>query len=90
MNEMNATYSQPWPGLKMKKPFVRCAVIQATTITDNSPAAASGVSNPTSRSAPAPSSVTDASHACRMPGFIPILANHPAVPWILPPPKMWL
>ena len=47
--------------------------------------AASGVSSPTTRPAPAASSVRLASHACRMPGFMPRLANQPAVPLILPP-----
>ena len=47
--------------------------------------AASGVSRPTMSPAPAASSVMLASQACRIPGFIPRLANQPAVPLILPP-----
>ena len=41
------------------------------------------------RDAPAPISVSDASQAWAMPGFMPRLANQPPVPWIFPPPKMW-
>ncbi len=48
------TYSQPSPGRKMKNPFLRWLVIQATSMTPTTPAAAMGVSRPSTSSAPAP------------------------------------
>ena len=64
--------------------------MNATSIVPNSAPAARGVNNPSTSAAPAASSVMLASQACRMPGFMPRLANHPAVPLILPPRQMWL
>src|SRR5205814_344299 len=74
----------------MKNPFFRWLVTQATTIVPTTPAAANGVRNPTSSSAPDPISVRLASQAWTTPGFIPRLSNHRAVPGILPPRKTWL
>ena len=84
------TYSQPSPGRKMKKPLPRWLVTMATSITPITAAPANGVRRPTTSSAPPTTSVMLATHACRMPGFMPRLANQRAVPAILPPPKMWL
>ncbi len=74
----------------MKKPFLKWLMISATVITPTTPAAATGLSNPTMSIAPAPSSVRLASHAWNVPGFMPRLANQRPVPSILPPPQMWL
>ncbi len=82
------TYSHPSPGRKMKKPFPRWLVIQATSITPTTPAPASGVSRPRIRRVAAPTSVRLAVQAWRIPGFMPRLSNQRAVPAILPPPKM--
>src|SRR5262249_41542291 len=41
-----ATYSQPCPGRKMKKPLLRWAVTPATSITPMTMAAATGVNSP--------------------------------------------
>ncbi len=84
------TYSQPSPGRKMKKPLPRWLVTMATSITPITAAPPSGVSRPSTSSAPPTTSVRLASQACTMPGFMPRLANQRAVPAILPPPKMWL
>ena len=64
----------------MKKPFLKWFVTNATNIVPITPAAPSGVSNPRTSMTPAPISVSDASHACTMPGFMPRLANQPPVP----------
>ena len=50
---------------------------------------ASGVNRPSAMSAPAPSSVHEARIAWALPGRMPMLSNHRAVPAILPPPKKW-
>ena len=78
-------YSQP--SLTMKKPFGRCTVHAATSISATKPAAGIGVSRPTARPRPADISVVAAMRACNVPGFIPMLSNHLAVPGIRPPPK---
>ena len=79
-------YSQPSVGRRnTKNPALRWFVMNATVSVPMIAPAASGVSNPTTSPAPAASSVRLASHACRMPGFMPRLANQPAVPLILPP-----
>ena len=82
------TYSQPSPGRKMKKPLPRWLIAQATNMTPTTPAAANGVSNPSSSASPPPISVTLASHACSFGGFIPIEPNHAAVPSMFG--RMWL
>ena len=74
----------------MKKPLPRWLVIQATSITPITAAPPSGVRKPRTSSVPPAISVRLASQAWRIPGFIPRLPNQPAVPLILPPPKMWL
>ena len=78
-------YSQP--SLTMKKPLARCTVQAATSISETKPAAGIGVSNPTARPKPAAISVVAATRAWNIPGFMPMLSNHPAVPGIRPPPK---
>src|ERR1700677_65435 len=52
-------------------------------------AAASGLTSPSTRRVPAPSSVAVAASALSMAGRTPIEANHRAVPAIRPPPKAW-
>ena len=80
------TYSQPSPGRKMKKPFFRWLVIQATTMTPTTPAPASGVSSPSTSRPPAPISTRLAIQAWRIPGRMPNEWNQRPVPSILPPP----
>ena len=63
----------------------RWSVREATTMIPIKPAAANGVSSPSTRSAPEPISVQAAAQAWSLPGFIPRLSNQPAVPGILPP-----
>src|SRR6201997_701649 len=78
-------YSQP--SLTMKKPLGRCTVQAATSINDTKPAAGIGVSSPAARPSPADTSVVAAMVAWNLPGFMPMLSNHRAVPGIRPPPK---
>ena len=82
------TYSQPSPGRKMKNPFLRWLVTQATTMTPTTPAPPNGVRSPSTRRAPAPISVMLAVQAWNHPGFMPRLSNQRPVPAILPPPMM--
>ena len=78
-------YSQP--SLTMKKPLGRCTVHAATSISATKPAAGIGVNNPTARPSPADISVVAATRAWKMPGFMPMLSNQPAVPGDPAPPK---
>ncbi len=80
------TYSQPSPGRKMKKPFLRWLVIHATSMTPTTPAAATGVSTPSTSAPPAATSTRLAIQACRIPGRMPSDSNQRPVPSILPPP----
>ena len=80
------TYSHPSPGRKMKKPLPRWLVIHATSITPTTPAAATGVSSPSTSSAPEAISTRLAIQAWRIPGRIPSEWNQRPVPSILPPP----
>ncbi len=57
----------------------------ATIIRAMRAAAASGVKSPSTSSTPTPSSVLAAAMAFSLPGFMPMLSNHPAVPAIFPP-----
>ena len=82
------TYSQPSPGRKMKNPFFRWLVTQATTMTPTTPAPPTAVSRPNTSSTPAPISVILAVQAWNHPGLMPRLSNHRPVPAILPPPMM--
>ena len=54
---MDAQYSQPWSGLKMKKPTFQWATTMATSINPMMPAAASGVRRPAANSNPAPNTL---------------------------------
>ena len=54
---IDAQYSQPWFGLKMKKPTFQWATMIATSMMPIIPAAASGVSRPAAMRTPAPISV---------------------------------
>ena len=71
----------------MKKPLCRCTVHAATSISATKPAAVTGVSKPTASPRPADSSVLAATRAWKVPGFMPMLSNQPAVPLMRPPPK---
>jgi hypothetical protein len=71
----------------MKKPLGRCTVHAATSISATKPAAGTGVSSPSASPIPADISVVAAILAWKMPGFIPMLSNQPAVPLRPPGPK---
>jgi hypothetical protein len=56
-------------------------------MTPTKPAAVSGVSSPTAKPSPQAISVDAAVSAWSLPGFMPRLSNHRAVPAIFPPRK---
>ena len=87
---IDAQYSQPWLGLKMKKPTFQWATTMATVITPIIPAAASGVRKPAANMTPAPISVAAARRACHVGQRMPMDPNQPAVPFRPPPPKTLL
>ena len=87
---IDAQYSHPWLGLKMKKPTFQWATTMATSITPMMPAAAHGVSRPAASRSPAPISVHAASLAWSAGQRMPMLVNQPTVPLIPPGPASLL
>ena len=69
-----------YPPLAAKKPFLRCTVIVATSITEATRAAPSGVSRPSASNTPPPVSVRPASAAWRRPGWKPSVSMNWPVP----------
>ena len=84
---IEAQYSQPWFGLKMKNPTFQCATTMATVIRPIIPAAASGRQQARCQQQPA-ADFGGRGKAGLPPGQrMPMLSNHPAVPFSPPGPK---
>jgi hypothetical protein len=79
---IEAQYSQPPFGKKMKYPTRAWTVIIATDMSATTAIQDSGVANPITNRTPATISAVVATIACCFGHFIPILPNHDAVPEI--------
>lgn len=76
---IDAQYSHPPLGRKMKYPTRACTVMMAVTMRPTTAMQHKGVSIPNASPSPASISVLIASNACLRGHFIPMLANQEAV-----------